>query len=770
MSDLCPVYAPFFGAMGCTSAIVFTCIGASYGTAKSGVGISAMGVLRPDLVMRCVIPVIMAGIIAIYGLVVSVLISSSLSSSMSLASSFIDLGAGLSVGLAGLAAGFAVGIVGDAGVRGTAQQPRLFVGMVLILIFAEVLGTLRAGEIAGVNGPEDVLLSFEEWKSKQFHVGLQSVPVKPKVDAPDSDTPSKTNVQNADVPPVDAQLPPDLSYSTSDDTLPPYFRVPITDRFNYANMDCSARVHTTHKSAKSASAILSSKKDKYMLSPCNADAQFVVVELCDDIRIDTVQLANFEFFSGVFKDFSVSVAKTYTGTNEGWTFAGTYRAKNIRGVQSFHPPTSLRDFYRYIRVDFHSHYGHEYYCPVSLLRVYGLTHLEEWKWDVWQAESHARLKDSAAQRPSIAEHPAASNAMNPKVVSNSSTNPSMTQLGAPETRSNTTSQSSVEAVSTPTREASSSRSSSSTHSQSRRLSPAHVLSEGTSISSSGDGEQQTLGAQSTGIHSVTEAISSLLSMSSPASVVSPTPPAAEHPHFYSHDSETHAFATLSSQPSYHPMPPLVQQTPTHAQPSPQWSGESIYRTIMNRLTTLEANHTLYARYVEEQTAGVREVLRKLNEEIGRLESISRMQAQMYQRTVHEWERQRLRLELEHGELLSRVNYLSDEVNAAFLLGLHTTKAVQVVLEKRLGIAQLCLLLAVLVFIGLTRGAPSAQHPPPTVHGLTRELGVRNLSFGSSTDGWNLPGRRSHSPTEQSGSMRAEKATGDYHLLIREAFH
>lgn len=49
---------------------------------------------------------------------------------MPLAQGFIDLGAGLSVGLAGLAAGFAIGIVGDAGVRGTAQQPRLFVGMV----------------------------------------------------------------------------------------------------------------------------------------------------------------------------------------------------------------------------------------------------------------------------------------------------------------------------------------------------------------------------------------------------------------------------------------------------------------------------------------------------------------------------------------------------------------------------------------------------------------------------------------------------------------
>jgi len=37
----------------------------SYGTAKSGVGISAMSVLRPDLMMKCVVPVIMAGIIAV---------------------------------------------------------------------------------------------------------------------------------------------------------------------------------------------------------------------------------------------------------------------------------------------------------------------------------------------------------------------------------------------------------------------------------------------------------------------------------------------------------------------------------------------------------------------------------------------------------------------------------------------------------------------------------------------------------------------------------
>lgn len=50
------------------------------------------------------------------------------------------LGAGLSVGLSGLAAGYAIGVVGDAGVRAYCKEAKIFVGMILILIFAEVLG------------------------------------------------------------------------------------------------------------------------------------------------------------------------------------------------------------------------------------------------------------------------------------------------------------------------------------------------------------------------------------------------------------------------------------------------------------------------------------------------------------------------------------------------------------------------------------------------------------------------------------------------------
>jgi len=146
-----PDYVPFFSAMGATSAMVFTALGAAYGTAKSGTGISAMAIMKPEMIMKSVVPVVMAGIIAIYGVVVAVLISQEISAlsatpttaverRKTVAKGFTHLGSGLSVGLSGLAAGFAIGIVGDAGVWGTAQQPKLYVGMILILIFAEVLG------------------------------------------------------------------------------------------------------------------------------------------------------------------------------------------------------------------------------------------------------------------------------------------------------------------------------------------------------------------------------------------------------------------------------------------------------------------------------------------------------------------------------------------------------------------------------------------------------------------------------------------------------
>jgi len=51
-------------------------LGAAYGTAKSGVGICSMGVLKPDLLIKSIVPIIMAGILGIYGLIVAVILNS----------------------------------------------------------------------------------------------------------------------------------------------------------------------------------------------------------------------------------------------------------------------------------------------------------------------------------------------------------------------------------------------------------------------------------------------------------------------------------------------------------------------------------------------------------------------------------------------------------------------------------------------------------------------------------------------------------------------
>ena len=71
--DYDPNQSTFFGYMGITAALVFGNFGAAYGTAKSGVGVCSAVVLKPELLFKSIIPIVMAGILGIYGLIVAVL-------------------------------------------------------------------------------------------------------------------------------------------------------------------------------------------------------------------------------------------------------------------------------------------------------------------------------------------------------------------------------------------------------------------------------------------------------------------------------------------------------------------------------------------------------------------------------------------------------------------------------------------------------------------------------------------------------------------------
>ncbi|KAK0449470.1 UNC-like C-terminal-domain-containing protein [Armillaria borealis] len=560
----------------------------------------------------------------------------------------------------------------------------------------------------------DALLSFEEWKVKQAELQKQAndgnrsgnISGTTNIHFTDRRGPSDTiGSDSQTASPLD-------SHDSTDESISPHFQVPLTDRFNYAALDCSARVHVAHRSAKSSSSILSSKRDRYMLSPCTSkEKQFVIVELCDDVRIDTVQLANFEFFSGVFKDFTVSVAKTYTTREEGWTIAGTYRAKNVRGVQSFHPPTSLHDFYRYIRIEFHSHYGNEYYCPISLLRVYGLTHLEQWKWDVWEAEYRAKHEEMRSLPAPVTDEPEPIQTPDAttvgKIPTTKTAEPGIQTIDlGPIPESSYSSPASGPATSESTTQFASTQITASTTENGRHepQDPSH--------------ESDT---RSTDVH-IAQLSSSTVHHPASTSLTDSAPVSMHTSVVVSASSDTggHISSSATSSSPSHSAATIVTASGSNNLPvpppmPPATGGESIYRTIMNRLTALEGNHTLYVRYVEEQTTGVREVLRRLGEDVGRLDGLGKAQAQMYQKTLREWDKQRLRIEMDYRELANRVDYLSNEI----------------ILEKRLGIAQLCLLLAVLVFMGLTRGSRSesvADHGPLMFRRSMREWGRRHLSF------------------------------------------
>ena len=53
--------------------------GAAWGTWRAGMGVCQMGVDHPKGVIKNIVPIVMAGVLGIYGLIVSVIITQSIS-------------------------------------------------------------------------------------------------------------------------------------------------------------------------------------------------------------------------------------------------------------------------------------------------------------------------------------------------------------------------------------------------------------------------------------------------------------------------------------------------------------------------------------------------------------------------------------------------------------------------------------------------------------------------------------------------------------------
>ncbi|XP_007165393.2 SUN domain-containing ossification factor isoform X1 [Balaenoptera acutorostrata] len=153
------------------------------------------------------------------------------------------------------------------------------------------------------------------------------------------------------------------------------------NRNNYASVECGAKILAANPEAKSTSAILIENMDLYMLNPCSTKIWFVI-ELCEPIQVKQFDIANYELFSSTPKDFLVSISDRYP-TNK-WIKLGTFHGRDERTVQSFPLDEQMyakyvKMFIKYIKVELVSHFGSEHFCPLSLIRVFGTSMVEEYE-------------------------------------------------------------------------------------------------------------------------------------------------------------------------------------------------------------------------------------------------------------------------------------------------------------------------------------------------------------------------------------------------------
>uniref|UniRef100_A0A8P4GLA7 SUN domain-containing ossification factor n=1 Tax=Dicentrarchus labrax TaxID=13489 RepID=A0A8P4GLA7_DICLA len=183
-------------------------------------------------------------------------------------------------------------------------------------------------------------------------------------------------------PNVTLDLCPGQSLHTSTSGSPhPVKKVQKNFKNNYASVECGAKILSANNEAKSTSAILRENMDLYMLNPCSNKIWFVI-ELCEPIQVKQLDIANFELFSSTPKDFLVSISDRYP-TNK-WVKLGTFHARDERIVQSFPLDEQLyakyvKMFIKYIKVELLSHFGSEHFCPLSLIRVFGTSMVEEYE-------------------------------------------------------------------------------------------------------------------------------------------------------------------------------------------------------------------------------------------------------------------------------------------------------------------------------------------------------------------------------------------------------
>ncbi|XP_062227442.1 SUN domain-containing protein 4-like [Phragmites australis] len=172
-------------------------------------------------------------------------------------------------------------------------------------------------------------------------------------------------------------------------------REPSGKLYNYASASKGAKVLDFNKEAKGASNILDKDKDKYLRNPCSAEEKFVIIELSEETLVDTIAIANFEHYSSNLKEFEMLSSLTYP--TENWETLGRFTVANVKLAQNLTFPEPK--WARYLKLNFLSHYGSEFYCTLSMLEVYGMDAVEKMLENLIPVENKKPKPDDKMNEP-----------------------------------------------------------------------------------------------------------------------------------------------------------------------------------------------------------------------------------------------------------------------------------------------------------------------------------------------------------------------------------
>ena len=475
------------------------------------------------------------------------------------------------------------------------------------------------------------------------------------------------------------------------------------ERFSYSSFDAGATILRTSPDAKNAKAILVETKDTYMLLECSEPNKFIVIEMSDDILVDTVVVANFEFFSSMIHHFQVSVSDRYPVKSDKWKVLGTFEARNSRDIQAFlveHPLI----WAKYIKIEFLTHYGNEYYCPISLVRVHGTRMLEAWNDADPGSQEDDQDEDeviSAAPVDHAAQDTTKEDAAPPQhAVSDICFSHEDIASPAARFRRAISDVCPLAATTAGHNRAPSSR----TETRASQIAVAPEVVDARDqagpheLGSARDSKSWPT-ASPTAVTSAPPTASVQLPESGKGSSYPPVSSQSSVAGSSSASAKSKASATLRGTPTS-----TRDKTTTSVGPASPTVQESFFKTITKRLTQLESNNTLSLQYIESQSRFLQQTLKsmELNQVVrvnsflnqlngtvlSELDGVKEQYDQMWQSTVLALETQREQSVRELFALSQRMEVLADEV----------------VFQRRMAMVQSVLLLVCLGLVIFGRNA------------------------------------------------------------------